>query len=141
MTVGIEKQSDGWRVIDCTDPVIKVYGFKLTEHQAYEIAEKINRERGIKGVTVIQTKKKNRAGRITFGWKKPKKKKEVRIRKVKWLKNPRCHYCKIILAWSETTLDHVHPRSKGGPTSALNTVLSCGPCNVKKGDKVLTENQ
>ena len=33
------------------------------------------------------------------------------------------------------TLDHVIPKSKGGPNSWKNLVTCCGSCNVKKGDK------
>jgi 5-methylcytosine-specific restriction endonuclease McrA len=42
-----------------------------------------------------------------------------------------CQYC-----GSRTTLtvDHVIPRSKGGPSSWENIVASCAPCNRRKGD-------
>ena len=33
------------------------------------------------------------------------------------------------------TLDHVIPKSKGGPNTWKNLVTCCGECNVKKGDK------
>jgi 5-methylcytosine-specific restriction endonuclease McrA len=39
----------------------------------------------------------------------------------------------------ELNLDHVIPRSKGGPTNWNNIVLSCVPCNTKKDDKALEE--
>lgn len=31
-------------------------------------------------------------------------------------------------------LDHVIPESRNGPTSLDNTVISCPPCNMAKGD-------
>jgi 5-methylcytosine-specific restriction endonuclease McrA len=35
------------------------------------------------------------------------------------------------------TLDHVVPRSRGGPGSLSNLVPACGPCNVAKGDRMI----
>lgn len=35
------------------------------------------------------------------------------------------------------TMDHVHPKSEGGPTTWDNIVLSCQACNHKKGSKSL----
>lgn len=32
--------------------------------------------------------------------------------------------------------DHVYPVSKGGETTISNLVTSCGPCNIKKSNKV-----
>lgn len=37
------------------------------------------------------------------------------------------------------TMDHVHPKSQGGPKSWENIVASCAPCNTKKADKTLKE--
>jgi 5-methylcytosine-specific restriction endonuclease McrA len=42
-----------------------------------------------------------------------------------------CQYCG---ARSNLTVDHVIPRSKGGPSSWENIVASCAPCNRRKGD-------
>ncbi len=48
----------------------------------------------------------------------------------------RCVYC-----GSETdlTLDHVHPKSKGGTNEASNLVTACFPCNVRKGSSLISE--
>ena len=43
-----------------------------------------------------------------------------------------CQYCG---ARSNLTVDHVVPRSKGGPSSWENIVASCAPCNRRKGDR------
>src|SRR3984957_18560628 len=43
-----------------------------------------------------------------------------------------CQYCG---ARSNLTVDHVIPRSKGGPSSWDNIVASCAPCNRRKGDR------
>jgi 5-methylcytosine-specific restriction endonuclease McrA len=42
-----------------------------------------------------------------------------------------CQYCG---ARSNLTVDHVIPRSKGGPSSWENIVAACAPCNRRKGD-------
>jgi 5-methylcytosine-specific restriction endonuclease McrA len=42
-----------------------------------------------------------------------------------------CQYCG---ARSNLTVDHVVPRSKGGPSSWENIVASCAPCNRLKGN-------
>jgi 5-methylcytosine-specific restriction endonuclease McrA len=42
-----------------------------------------------------------------------------------------CQYCG---SRSNLTVDHVVPRSKGGPSSWENIVASCAPCNRRKGD-------
>jgi 5-methylcytosine-specific restriction endonuclease McrA len=45
-----------------------------------------------------------------------------------------CQYCG---ARSNLTVDHVVPRSKGGPSSWDNIVASCAPCNRRKGNTLL----
>jgi 5-methylcytosine-specific restriction endonuclease McrA len=42
-----------------------------------------------------------------------------------------CQYCG---ARQNLTVDHVIPRSKGGPSTWENIVASCAPCNRRKGD-------
>ena len=37
------------------------------------------------------------------------------------------------------TIDHVHPRSRGGGTQWTNLVTACPSCNIKKGNKLLKE--
>jgi 5-methylcytosine-specific restriction endonuclease McrA len=45
-----------------------------------------------------------------------------------------CQYCG---SRSNLTVDHVVPRSKGGPSSWDNIVASCAPCNRRKGNTLL----
>ena len=48
-----------------------------------------------------------------------------------------CGYsCKDI---KKLTVDHVHPKSKGGAWSWTNLVTSCSTCNIHKGSKTLSE--
>lgn len=53
--------------------------------------------------------------------------------------NHECQYCgEAFSAW-DLTLDHVVPRSKGGPSSWQNLVACCGPCNRRKADRTPLE--
>lgn len=49
--------------------------------------------------------------------------------------NFRCVYC----GRRAETIDHVHPRSRGGQHVWENCVASCGPCNHRKADRLLSE--
>jgi HNH endonuclease len=50
----------------------------------------------------------------------------------------RCRYCRLAQHGHGATfhIDHVHPRSRGGSTSADNLVLQCPNCSLRKADKV-----
>lgn len=50
-----------------------------------------------------------------------------------------CQYCRRKLSPNKTTIDHVRPRSKGGKSTFENTVVSCEPCNKRKGNKLLSD--
>jgi 5-methylcytosine-specific restriction endonuclease McrA len=45
----------------------------------------------------------------------------------------RCQYCGNP---GRLTVDHVLPRSRGGPSSWENSVTSCAPCNLRKADRL-----
>lgn len=47
----------------------------------------------------------------------------------------RCQYCGA----TAENLDHVVPRSKGGPHTWENVVAACRPCNTRKEDRLLAE--
>lgn len=53
--------------------------------------------------------------------------------------NGKCQYCYKSLTFSESTIDHIHPKSKSGKYSWDNCVISCIRCNLKKGDNLLHE--
>lgn len=48
-----------------------------------------------------------------------------------------CQYCGRRQPTSELTLDHVIPRSRGGPTGWANVVVACTRCNSRKGGRLL----
>lgn len=50
-----------------------------------------------------------------------------------------CQYCSQHLRTDTATIDHVLPQSRGGRNSWKNTVLSCKPCNNKKGNRTPAE--
>lgn len=47
----------------------------------------------------------------------------------------RCVYCEA----RADTIDHVRPRSRGGPHAWTNVVAACARCNHRKGDRLLSE--
>jgi len=47
----------------------------------------------------------------------------------------KCQYCGKNLAFNEVTIDHVIPKSQGGPMHWHNVVLACQPCNNGKGPR------
>ena len=50
-----------------------------------------------------------------------------------------CQYCKKKFPVEDLTLDHVNPKSRGGPYIWENLVTACKPCNNKKGDRTPKE--
>jgi hypothetical protein len=46
-----------------------------------------------------------------------------------------CEYCRLSQQWQEAEfhIDHIQPRSLGGPTSAANLALACVSCSLRKG--------
>ncbi len=50
-----------------------------------------------------------------------------------------CQYCGVALPGSKLQIEHVVPRSRGGPTTWLNTVAACGKCNSHKADRLPSE--
>lgn len=47
-----------------------------------------------------------------------------------------CQYCG---SKGDMTFDHVVPRARGGRTIWENVVAACGPCNLSKGSKMLSQ--
>ena len=50
-----------------------------------------------------------------------------------------CQYCGVNLPGSKLQVEHVLPRSRGGPTTWENTVAACDSCNSRKADKTPAE--
>jgi 5-methylcytosine-specific restriction endonuclease McrA len=47
-----------------------------------------------------------------------------------------CQYCGDAQQTHDLTFDHVIPRSRGGRTTWENVVAACGPCNLRKGNRL-----
>lgn len=50
-----------------------------------------------------------------------------------------CQYCGARLRERELTIEHVLPRSRGGPTTWENCVAACEDCNARKADRTPKE--
>ncbi len=51
----------------------------------------------------------------------------------------RCQYCGRRLTSGQLSLDHITPRSQGGPSTWENIVCACLPCNHRKGPRTPPE--
>ena len=52
-----------------------------------------------------------------------------------------CYYCKSKIPKSEITMDHMYPRSTGGPSIPQNLIPSCKKCNSEKADMTFEQYQ
>jgi 5-methylcytosine-specific restriction endonuclease McrA len=50
-----------------------------------------------------------------------------------------CYMCRRKLPFEEITLGHVIPRSRGGKTIESNLKVACEPCNIRKGNRLVSE--
>jgi len=50
--------------------------------------------------------------------------------------NHSCVYCG---STNNLTIDHIRPRSRGGPTTSSNCVTACRSCNLAKGSMLVDE--
>lgn len=50
-----------------------------------------------------------------------------------------CQYCGKKFKSEDLNLDHVIPVSRGGKDNWYNVVCSCVPCNLRKGNRTLTQ--
>ena len=50
-----------------------------------------------------------------------------------------CQYCGVALPGRDLTIEHVLPRSRGGPTTWENCVAACEDCNGRKADQTPKE--
>jgi 5-methylcytosine-specific restriction endonuclease McrA len=73
--------------------------------------------------------------RVHRKWQPPRFRKSAIYTRDNW----RCQYCGMDISKSSATIDHVHPKSRGGNTSWKNCVASCKFCNRKKANKTPSE--
>ena len=54
--------------------------------------------------------------------------------------NPgQCPYCKQPIPYRDISIDHIQPRSRGGPDAKENLVFTCRTCNTTKGNLTAQE--
>lgn len=73
--------------------------------------------------------------RVNKRQKPPRFRKKVLFNRDDW----KCQYCNVRLGWHNIEVEHVLPRSRGGPTTWLNCVAACKPCNKRKRDQTPEE--
>ena len=56
-----------------------------------------------------------------------------------WRDENQCQYCLNMFNYSELTMDHVNPKSNGGPKVWENIVTCCKHCNSKKKNRTPKE--
>lgn len=77
---------------------------------------------------------------ILSGYSKVPVRKVVFCRRNLWRRDrQRCQYCGVEPPLDEITIDHILPKSKGGESIFSNCVLACIACNLKKGNRLLTQ--
>lgn len=60
-------------------------------------------------------------------------------RKTLLWEHPFCFWCQCPLDESDSTVDHIIPRSRGGGNKLSNLVLACHPCNNKRGNPLISD--
>ena len=75
--------------------------------------------------------------RLVYMIKRPRPRVKLTRREVFIRDDYTCQYCGKHT--SDLTIDHIHPRSKGGPHTWDNLVSACRTCNHRKGGKSLAE--
>ncbi len=58
-----------------------------------------------------------------------------------WSNYKNCFYCKRVLTFEESTIDHYIPKSKGGSNALENLRISCRECNLSKADQMPMNNE
>jgi len=71
---------------------------------------------------------------VLKGYKYFKKKAKLNKYNIKLRDEFTCQYCGTVHSHRSLTIDHVHPKSKGGSGEWSNVVAACKPCNQRKKD-------
>lgn len=53
-----------------------------------------------------------------------------------FMENNECFWCKKVLKYSETTIEHMIPKSRGGTNNVSNLKLACRTCNSTRENAV-----
>ena len=63
-----------------------------------------------------------------------KQKSISKLEKILYLQSGKCFFCRQQLALSEASIEHLHPRSKGGSSTEDNEVVCCTALNQTFGN-------
>ena len=123
------KLDASWRpieIIDAYKGFNMVYSgrAKILEHHSHHITKTAQ----FPSVIVLKSYISNRKLSITCNRKN-----------VAWKYNYTCQYCGQSFKFSDLTMDHVIPKSKGGDCSWWNIVTACKKCNGRKANKTPAE--
>lgn len=77
--------------------------------------------------------------RLVYLIRRPRPRVKLTRREVFIRDNYTCQYCGR--QCGDLTIDHIIPRSRGGPHTWENLVSACKPCNHRKGGKLLAETR
>ena len=80
-----------------------------------------------------------RVVRLTRYDKVPRREVKFSRRNILLRDGNRCQYCGKRLPTSQLSIDHVHPKSRGGKSTWTNVVAACTPCNTRKGGRLPNE--
>ena len=75
--------------------------------------------------------------RLVYMIKRPRPRVKLTRREIFIRDDYTCQYCGRHT--SDLTIDHIHPRSKGGPHTWENVAAACRPCNLTKRDRTPDE--
>lgn len=64
----------------------------------------------------------------------PKSKSMSKLEKMLYLQSGRCFFCREQLSVAEASIEHLHPRSKGGTSTEGNEVVCCAALNQVFGN-------
>lgn len=127
-SVEVDKIRESQRKLVATKPAHEIYrDYLLTVSQMTDdVSQRRRREQILRGVI----------GSI-FARKDEQRGFSTEQRRILWNTSAekKCQSCGIKLGWTNFTIDHVDPHSKGGRSDLENAALMCGKCNSAKGNR------
>jgi 5-methylcytosine-specific restriction endonuclease McrA len=118
------------RIVDWQRAVCLIYDGKADLIERYEGELLRSPSMSMEFPSVIRKTKKSRMRKVSIKFSRQ----NVLLRD-----GNTCQYCQVPFEPRELNYDHVLPRSRKGKTEWDNIVMSCYPCNEKKGDRTPAE--
>ena len=124
----VERYPDGTNLILEAQPMVRPAVVKKAAKKAAQKAVKQPAKKAVKQPAkkaVKKAVKKKTASGLT------------KLQKMLYLQSGKCFFCGEALPLARATIEHLHPKSKGGPSSADNEVVCCAELNHTFGDMEL----